>query len=399
MPEIQDLIHPADLIRTKSVEYFRQKAEDYFARFPHPDKQLGKPFSDPKEMPRSLHHLGQLFAGLKLGKAQRVLDFGAGTCWLSRFLNQLGCTTVAVDVSLTALELGRRLFREYPIVGKLLDEPRFVLSDGRTIPLDDESVDRIVCFDALHHVPNQAEVLKELRRVLKTGGIAGFAEPGRYHSQSSGAQFEMANYGLLENDMILEDIWQNAKDAGFTNMKVAPVLSSDSFLEPADYRDLIEKRTVPDRLIESLIVGSGSASIFFLLKGPTAHDSRVPFGLSYRMAIKPDEYVFQTNRPVKISCHIQNTGAAVWIHRTPWGIGNVKIGGHLYDARKNLLNFDFFRSYFSHDIRPGETVSREIELTFEKHEVFYVGVDLVSESVAWFEQLGNRSKMVKLIPE
>ena len=75
MPNIGEMIHPEDLIRAHGVEYFCQKAEDYFVRFPLPETQLGKPFSDPKEAPRDIHHLGLLFAGLKLGKAQRVLDF------------------------------------------------------------------------------------------------------------------------------------------------------------------------------------------------------------------------------------------------------------------------------------------------------------------------------------
>jgi len=393
------MINPDDLVKTRSIESFRQKAEDYYAQLPLPDTQLSKPFNDLTEAPGNIHHLGLLLAGLKLGRALRILDFGAGTCWLSRYLNQLGCTTVSVDVSPSALELGRRLFREYPIVGKLLDEPQFVLSDGRTIPLEDQSVDRIVCFDALHHVPNPVTILKELFRILKTGGIAGFAEPGKNHSRSAGAQSEMTNYGLLENDIILENIWEIARDAGFTDMSVVPVLPTELVLGVNEYRDLIEKRNRPEQMLESLAVAGGRASVFFLMKGPTLYDSRIPFGLQCDLKVDAIQYAFKINRPLKIQCRIKNTGVAVWIHRTPWGIGNVKIGAHLYDAQKNLIDLDFMRVRFDHDIIPGEIVTQAIDVTIDKGEVFYLGIDLVSEGVAWFEQFGNQVQMIKMIPE
>jgi ubiquinone/menaquinone biosynthesis C-methylase UbiE len=393
------MIIPEDLIKNHSVEYFRQKAEEYFANLPLSEIQLGKPFSDPKEAPGNIYHLGLLLAGLKLGKALRVLDFGAGTCWLSRFLNQLGCTTVSVDISQSALDLGKRLFREYPIVGKLLDEPQFVLSDGQTIPMGDQSVDRIVCFDALHHVPNQEAVLKELCRILKNGGIAGFAEPGKHHSKTTGAQYEMANYGLLENDIILESIWEKAKNAGFTDIAVVPVLPIEFSISLEEYSELVEKRHVSEKISESFAASASSSSVFFLMKGKTVYDSRIPFGLKYDMVIDPSQYSFKINRPAKILCRIQNTGAAIWIHRTPWGIGNVKIGIHLYDANKKLIDLDFFRARFDHDIQPGETVSQSIDIVLDKREVFYLGIDLVSEAVAWFEQLGNTPLMIKMIPD
>jgi ubiquinone/menaquinone biosynthesis C-methylase UbiE len=31
-------------------------------------------------------------------------------------------------------------------------------------------MDRIICHDGFHHIPNQAEIISELARVLKPGG-------------------------------------------------------------------------------------------------------------------------------------------------------------------------------------------------------------------------------------
>jgi SAM-dependent methyltransferase len=128
----------------------------------------------------------------------------------------LRCATISLDASKAALTIGERLFREYPIVGKSVAPPTFLHFNGRHIDLPDASVDCIVCFDAFHHIPNQQEVLAEMARILKPGGIAGFSEPGRLHAQTPMSQKEMAEYDVLENDLVLEDVVALAYEAGFT---------------------------------------------------------------------------------------------------------------------------------------------------------------------------------------
>ena len=138
--------------------------------------------------------------GLQLTAGATVLDFGAGTGWFARFLTQLGCRVILLDVSETALEMARELYRRQPVIGDR-PEPEFLLFDGRRIPLPDASVDRVLSFHAFHHAPHPAAVVAELARVLKPGGIAGFAEPGPRHSRTPVSQFEMRNYRVVENDV------------------------------------------------------------------------------------------------------------------------------------------------------------------------------------------------------
>ena len=120
---------------------------------------LNKPLSTVQDTGPILYRLGLVLTELHLGIGHTVLDFAAGSCWLSSYLNRLRCRTVAVDVSPTALELGKELFRLDPRHRPEL-EPRFLPYDGHRLPVPDESVDRVVCFDAFHHVPNQDEVLR-----------------------------------------------------------------------------------------------------------------------------------------------------------------------------------------------------------------------------------------------
>jgi ubiquinone/menaquinone biosynthesis C-methylase UbiE len=60
----------------------------------------------------------------------------------------------------------------------------FLPYDGQTLPVADASVDRIVLYDAFHHIPNQERLLREMRRVLRPDGIVAMSEPGRGHSTS-----------------------------------------------------------------------------------------------------------------------------------------------------------------------------------------------------------------------
>ena len=220
-----DMIDPKQLMKELTVAELCQTAEEFYRNLPYPTVQSVQPFDSTTEAPQLLYRMGLLLSGLRLGKSMVVLDFGAGACWFSRHLNQMQCITISVDVSRTALELGKKLFDESPIVGEYLRPPRFLVFDGERLDVADESVERIICFDVFHHVPNQEQILREFYRVLKPGGIAGFAEPGLRHSQSAVAQHAMHTYRVLENDISLHEIWKMADAIGFDDLRVKLVTS------------------------------------------------------------------------------------------------------------------------------------------------------------------------------
>ena len=166
---------------------------------------LNKPFSTVRDTAAILYRLSLVLDVLDLGVGHTVVDFGAGSCWLSAFFNRLRCHTVSVDVSPTALDLGREVFRLDPRQNAELDS-RFVAYDGQTLPLESESVDRVVCFDSFHHVPNQDGILREIFRVLRPGGRLVLAEPGEGHAHAEHSRFETSHFGVLENDLDLADL-------------------------------------------------------------------------------------------------------------------------------------------------------------------------------------------------
>ena len=172
------------MLATKSIDDLIDAADGYFRSvLAAPDPLLAKPLATASEAVEVLSNFAQVLALLEAAPGDRVLDFGVGSCWTSRFLVQLGYEVVAVDVSSAALELGRQLFSRLPVIGPR-PAPTFLLFDGHRFLLDDVSVDRIVVVDSFHHVPNPEVVLAEMGRVLRNGGRAVFHESGPNHSRS-----------------------------------------------------------------------------------------------------------------------------------------------------------------------------------------------------------------------
>src|SRR5215475_3282215 len=118
------MIDPDQLISELGVSRLCEASEQYFRRLPNQAMELGKPYIDLLETPNTLYKLGLMLSDLKLGKSMTVLDFGAGTCWLSRILNQLQCITISLDTSMTALALGEKRFSMHPVIGGSLSSPR-----------------------------------------------------------------------------------------------------------------------------------------------------------------------------------------------------------------------------------------------------------------------------------
>ena len=95
-----------------------------------------------------------------------LLDAGGGTGRITQKLTDKVSEVFLVDLS----------------VGMLLqanDKGRIskVCSYSEKLPFEDESFDRIIMIDALHHVINQEETAGELWRVLRSGGKLIIEEP------------------------------------------------------------------------------------------------------------------------------------------------------------------------------------------------------------------------------
>jgi SAM-dependent methyltransferase len=382
-------VDAAALSSTLSVEELARTADDYYkTTLQFADRYLAKPFADPRDSPDLLGSFAHLLAGLRLVPGMTVLDFGAGACWTTRCLTQLGCEAIALDVSTTALELGKQLYARLPPIGRC-PAARFLVFDGHRIDLADASVDRIFCFDAFHHVPNPAHVMRELGRVLRPGGIAGFSEPGRHHSKGARSQYEMKNYTAVENDVVLEDVWMWARAAGFVDLELA-VFSTESYRVPLDaFEDIARGGRALSRYADAVRVFLQGHQTFFLTKaGQSARDSREREGLKGEIAVELRHTTVQRGETIRGTATVQNVGSVTWLPGST-AHGGVNLGVHLRARDGRPISLDFARVRIDGTTAPGQTQNVEFALDPPEPGEYLLEFDLVSEGVGWFEMNGS----------
>src|SRR4051812_3527224 len=373
------------------IEAFNRAAEMYFSSLTDWDHHLAKPFSQVEETPVLLMNLSVLFQALRVTPGMRVLEFGAGSGWLSRFLTQMGCRVVAMDVSDTALRMARELYARHPPIGTQ-PEPEFLLFDGRRIGLPDGSVDRIICFDAFHHAANPHATIGEFGRVLVDGGIAAFAEPGPRHAGAPRSQFEAQTYGVVERDVDVHDIWRTAQAAGFRDLRMNVFHGTPFQVSLEDYEQLVAGAAPADEWLASTRTFLRHVRHFALIKGGVpAADSRSADGLRCDIrATVPERTI--AGLPIIVDAAVTNTGTATWL-ASGEPRGGVMLGAHLYDAAGKLLVFDFYASPLADPPRaivPGESVRCRMTLPPLDAGSYRIEVDCVAAHVTWFALAGSR---------
>lgn len=391
---MNDLIKPEDMIKKLGVEGLCQSADEYFKNMADITPLMTKPFHGVAEGAYLLCKLGVLLSGLRLGKGMMILDFGAGSCWLSRFLNELSCATISLDPSPTALEIGEKLFNQLPLLGTSIADPCFLQFNGRKIQLEDDSVDRVICFDAFHHVPNQEEILSEFYRVLKSGGIAGFAEVGPHHSRSPQSQKEMRTYNVLENDVVLEHLKKVSQEIGFSELYCKLFSFPDLEIVYPDYLRMARKKKIPKSIAKHITNSMNDYPVFFLIKGNYTPDSRNSAGLNHEIFIEKTSYTVKEGEPFFVTVEIENKGNARWLYQNIKDIGVVNLGVHLFSRDNRLINYDYLRFNLGKDVLPGEKLKKTVQIKGEEKGSFQMVFDLVAEHVCWFEE--NDSQPVTL---
>lgn len=107
------------------------------------------------------------FARFHEGRGKRVLEIGVGLGadflqWL-----QAGAKVTGIDLTPRAIE---RAGRRSKLAG--FPDADLRVGDAEALPFDDDTFDIVYSWGVLHHSPDTARAVQEVRRVLKPGGVA-----------------------------------------------------------------------------------------------------------------------------------------------------------------------------------------------------------------------------------
>jgi GT2 family glycosyltransferase/SAM-dependent methyltransferase len=119
----------------------------------------------------AIEHLHRYHAASGVVRGLRVLDIACGEGYGSAILAAQAETVVGVDIAPEAVAHARATYSSPRL--------RFEVGSVLQIPLDDASVDAVVCFETLEHVAEHDQVLAEFRRVLVPGGFLIVSCPDR----------------------------------------------------------------------------------------------------------------------------------------------------------------------------------------------------------------------------
>lgn len=103
----------------------------------------------------------------------RVLELGCGKADKTRLLAESGRVREIIACEVDRIQHAKNVLRtDLPLVC-------FEQAGAEAIPLPDGSIDIVLMFKSLHHVPlaSMDEALAEIARVLRPGGLAWISEP------------------------------------------------------------------------------------------------------------------------------------------------------------------------------------------------------------------------------
>ena len=137
---------------------------------------------------------------------------------MAEALDDLGATVTGIDPAKEAIEAARIHARQG---GRSI---RYDVGIGEALPYDDAAFDAVVCVDVLEHVQDLGQVVREVARVLKPGGMFLFDTINR-NPIAKFATITMAENvlkllpkGTHDPDMFIKpaELTQQLTSAGFT---------------------------------------------------------------------------------------------------------------------------------------------------------------------------------------
>jgi len=125
----------------------------------------------------AIHHLHRYALAIELSQNKHVLDIASGEGYGSNLIAKVASKVTGVDISQEAIDFSKKKYKRKNL--------NFIKGSADNIPLVDNSVDLVVSFETIEHHNKHNEMFKEIKRVLKSGGVLIMSSPDKLNYSKS----------------------------------------------------------------------------------------------------------------------------------------------------------------------------------------------------------------------
>lgn len=162
-----------------------QKAWLFINRTERMDAIFGASFH---EESRVNFHLARYKFASNYVKSKNVADIACGTGYGSRSIIEEGEANsyIGIDISRESIEYANNYHS--------VEGTSFICCSGEKTPMNSTTIDVVVSFETIEHVPREKALLKEFNRILKPGGLLIISTPNSW-------PLEIAPHHVKEYDL------------------------------------------------------------------------------------------------------------------------------------------------------------------------------------------------------
>ena len=193
--------------------------------------------------PGAVERRARILAALNLKPGMQVLDVGSGpghqAFEIAQALGPNG-RIEGVDSGESAVETGRRRCAG-------LQNASFTLGNAYDLPCENEVFDVIMSSQVFEYLDDVPRALREMFRVLKSGGRVLIHGTGwgalLWHSRDRERMARILEIwdGHLADPMMPETMARKLRDAGFANVQVEPIVHVETTYEPNSMSAILAK--------------------------------------------------------------------------------------------------------------------------------------------------------------
>lgn len=167
-----------------------------------------------------------------LTEGMKVLEIGCGTGFFTKEIIKKNVHLTAIDISPELIEIAKKNIRETKV--------ELLIENAYKMKFDNQTYDVIIGSSVLHHLDVDA-ALKEIYRVLKSGGYIAFTEPNMLNPQIALQKNIPALKKALgdspdETAFFKWTLEKKLKQIGFKNIEIVPF----DFLHPKIPKSMIK---------------------------------------------------------------------------------------------------------------------------------------------------------------